>query len=91
VATEVGLGHAPRLDLASGRAIDGTPALNKAVAEAKSALVDFRSRNKLEVVHLFIKAPSHFALVLGHRLNAVGRVQLYDWVDGRYVATVVLA
>lgn len=91
VATGGGLALAPRLDLASGRAIDGAIALNKAVAEAKSALVDFRSRNKLERVHLFIKAPSHFAMVLGHRLNAVGRIQLYDWVDGRYVATAVLA
>ena len=90
-ATEASLAFAPRLDLVSGRAIDGTLALNKAVAEAKSALVHFRSRNQLERVHLFIKAPSHFAMVLGHRLNAVGRLQLYDWVDGRYVATTVLA
>lgn len=90
-ATGAGLALAPRLDLFSGRAIDGTLALNKAVAEAKSALVDFRSRNQLERIHLFIKAPSHFAMVLGHRLNAVGHIQLYDWADGRYVATVVLA
>ncbi len=86
-----GLALAPRMDIGSGRAIDGTLALNKAVAEAKSALVDFRSRSQLETIHLFIKAPSHFAMVLGHRLNAVGRIQLYDWVDGRYVATAVLA
>lgn len=91
VATGAGLALAPRLDFVSGRAIDGTLSLNKAVAEAKSALVDFRSRNRLEVIHLFIKAPSHFAMVLGHRLNAVGRIQLYDWSDGRYVTTIVLA
>jgi hypothetical protein len=91
VATGGDFALAPRLDLASGRAIDGALALNKAVAEAKSALVDFRSRNQLERVHLFIKAPSHFAMVLGHRLNAVGRIQLYDWVERRYVATAVLA
>jgi len=90
-ATGASLALAPRLNLVSGRALDGTLALNKAVAEAKSALVHFRSKNQLEKVHLFIKAPSHFAMVLGHRLNAVGRVQLYDWVDGRYVATAVLA
>lgn len=90
-ATGANLALAPRLDLVSGRAIDGSLALNKAVAEAKSSLVDFRSRNQLERIHLFIKAPSHFAMVLGHRLNAVGRIQLYDWVNGRYVATVLLA
>lgn len=89
-ATGASLALAPRLDLVSDRAIDGTLALNKAVAEAKSALVQFRSRNQLEQVHLFVKAPSHFAMVLGHRLNAVGRIQLYDWVDGRYVATALL-
>jgi len=89
-ATSAGLALAPRLDLVSGRAIDGAHAMNKAVAEAKSALVHFRARNQLERVHLFIKAPSHFAMVLGHRLNAVGRIQLYDWVDGRYAATAVL-
>ena len=65
--------------------------MNRAVADAKAALVAFRARHRLEVVHLFIKAPSHFAMVLGHRLNGVGRVQLYDWVDGRYVPTALLA
>lgn len=81
---------ASRLNLASERAVDGTLALNKAVAEAKTALSDFRATNRLELTHLFIKAPSHFAMSLGHRLNAVGPIQLYDWVDGRYVATAEL-
>jgi hypothetical protein len=89
-AIEGRLEHAPALALFSGRAVDGIATLNKAVAEAKAALVDFRSTNRLEVIHLYIKAPSHFAMVLGHRLNAVGRIQLYDWVNGRYVATASL-
>jgi hypothetical protein len=86
-ATAGKLASAPALNLTSARAVDGIATMNKAVAEAKSALVAFRARRRLDVVHLFIKAPSHFAMMLGHRLNGVGPVQLYDWVDGRYVPT----
>lgn len=86
-ATADKLSGAPMLNLASARAVDGMQTMNKAVAEAKAALAAFRARHRLEVIHLFIKAPSHFAMVLGHRLNGIGPVQLYDWVDGRYVAT----
>ncbi|MGF6810714.1 hypothetical protein OKW30_005906 [Paraburkholderia sp. Clong3] len=90
-ATAENLARAPRLDLTSANAIDGPLMLNRAVAEAKSALIDFRSNHRLDVIHLFIKAPSHFAMMLGHRLNAIGRIQLYDWVDSSYVATCLLA
>lgn len=89
-ATAGNLARAPRLELTSANVIDGPLKLNRAVAEAKSALVDFRSYHRLDVIHLFIKAPSHFAMMLGHRLNAVGRIQLYDWVDSSYVATCLL-
>ena len=79
--------HLPRLELSSGGAIANMMTLNLAVAEAKQALMRFRSANRLELVHLFIKAPSVFAMALGHRLNGVGGVQLYDWVDGGYALT----
>jgi len=29
-------------------------------------------------------------MALGDRLNGVGRIQLYDWVDGRHVPTALL-
>lgn len=89
-ATAGRLDSAPSIILTSARAVDGIATMNRAVAEAKAALVAFRARHRLEIVHLFIKAPSHFAMVLGHRLNGLGRVQLYDWVDGRYVPTALL-
>lgn len=89
-ATAGTLDSAPSISLTSARAVGGIATMNRAVAEAKAALVAFRARHRLEVVHLFIKAPSHFAMVQGHRLNGVGRVQLYDWVDGRYVPTALL-
>ena len=81
----------PCLALNSTNVLAGMESLNVAVAEAKTAMVRFRSERKLERVHLFIKAPSAFAMALGHRLNGVGAIQLYDWVDGRYVATARLA
>ncbi|SDF77689.1 hypothetical protein SAMN05216466_10140 [Paraburkholderia phenazinium] len=90
VAIAGNLARAPRLELTSSDVIDSALKLNRAVAEAKSALVEFRSCHRLDVIHLFIKAPSHFAMMLGHRLNAVGCIQLYDWVDNSYVATCLL-
>ena len=85
-----GLAEMPLIVLESTDSIDGVEALNQAVSEVKSALVQFRSRNELTTLHLFVKAPSVFAMVLGHRLNGICDVQLYDWVEGRYVPTVFL-
>lgn len=70
-----------------GKAVAGPAEMNLAVAEAKAALVKFRSECCLEVLHLFIKGPAAFAMLLGHRLNGVCKVQLYDWVGGGYRAT----
>jgi hypothetical protein len=80
----------PSLTLDSARVVNGMSTLNLAVSEAKAALVGFRSELGLTKLHLFIKAPSAFAMVLGYRLNAVCTIQLYDWVDGRYVPTALL-
>ncbi|MHA3104475.1 dsDNA nuclease domain-containing protein [Acinetobacter sp. ANC 3791] len=79
-----------KLNLESSHTIDNMETLNLAVREAKSALVSFKSENKLSKLHLFIKAPSVFAMVLGHRLNGICDIQLYDWVDGQYIPTAEL-
>ncbi len=81
---------APKLFLESAVPIADGATLNTAVAEAKSALATFRSQHQLRRVHLFVKAPSFFAMALGHRLNGVGEVQLYDWVGHGYAATVMI-
>jgi len=57
--------------------------MNLAVHEAKAALVGFREAHQLEKLHLFMRAPSHFAMAVGHRLNGLGTIQLYDWVTRR--------
>lgn len=80
----------PRLTLESSRTIANIEELNLSVAESKDALVRFRSQNQISKLHVFIKAPSVFAMVLGHRLNGVCVIQLNDWVDGRYVPTALL-
>jgi hypothetical protein len=80
---------APVLSL-SGRPVASHAEMNLSVAEAKVALVKFRSKHRLELLHLFIKGPAAFAMLLGHRLNGVCKVQLYDWVDGAYRATALL-
>lgn len=79
-----------RLDLTSTQAVDSMATLNTAVAEAKAAMMRFRSERKLARMHLFLKAPSFFAMALGHRLNGVGVVQLYDWFEEKYVPTAIL-
>lgn len=81
----------PCLALDSTKVMTGMESLNAAVAEAKTAMVRFRSEFKLEKIHLFLKAPSAFAMALGYRLNGVCAFELYDWIDGRYVATATLA
>lgn len=76
--------------LESEKVLNCPASLNLAVAEAKAALARFRSEGKFKKVHLIVKAPSVFAFALGHRLNAVGPIQLYDWVNGTYLPTIAL-
>jgi hypothetical protein len=78
---------APKVSLTSVAALTEGGVLNTAVNETKAVLASFRSRHRLSRVHLFIKTPSFFAMAIGHRLNGVGVLQLYDWVDGSYQPT----
>lgn len=83
--------ESPQVALTTSKVIDSQAILNRAVADAKAALVQFRAAHSLTKIHLFIKGPSHFAMSLGHRLNGVTIIQLYDWVDGVYRPTALLA
>ncbi len=87
---ETDFSNLPALDLTSFDAISTIAVLNKAVAEAKLNLIQFRSAYGLQQIHLFLKSPSFFAMSLGHRLNGISNMVLYDWIDGRYVKTVEL-
>ena len=50
--------------LESASAITGIADMNLAVHEAKAALVGFRDAHQLQKLHLFVRAPSHFAMTL---------------------------
>ncbi len=52
--------------------------LNLAVREAEIVLTLFKSDNKLSKFPLVIKVLSVFTIVLGHHLNSVCDIQLYD-------------
>lgn len=80
----------PTLILNSERAIEGIAVLNTAVAEAKSSIVNLRASSEWDTIHLFMKVPSFFAMALGHRLNGLGRIQLYDWIGNEYKATALI-
>lgn len=90
-AISLGLDSSPNLSLVSAAVVTDITSLNTAVSEAKVTLAEFRGRHQLQKVHLFVKAPAMFAMALGYRLNGVGRIQLYDWDQTKYIATVELA
>jgi len=84
------LANLPYLFVESTEGIPNLVTLNRAVVEAKRSIAGFRADNNLSKIHLFVKGPSFFAMALGHRLNALGPIQLYDWADTTYVPTALL-
>jgi hypothetical protein len=89
-AEAFGLDTSPKLSMTSSSVVSDIATLNRAVHEAKVKLAEFRGQHQLSCIHLFIKAPSVFAMALGHRLNGIGAIQLYDWDQGKYIPTVRL-
>lgn len=84
----LGLTELPMLVLTARGALASNQDLTAAVEDAKTAMARFKAQHRLARIHLFIKGPSFFAMGLGHRLNGLGPIQLYDWNAGRYWATV---
>lgn len=80
----------PRRTLTRAAPLTSSEEFHWAAQEAKASLAELRARHGLKRVHLFLKGPAVLGVFLGYRLNAVGRVQLYDWVGDRYVATAEL-
>lgn len=83
-----GRGAELRLVLTGPEAITGAAAANAAVGAAKEAVSRELSASGARVLHLFVAVPAPFGLFLGHRLNAVGEIQCYEWVgEAAYVPT----
>jgi hypothetical protein len=70
----------PVLVLAGAEPLISARQANAAVREAKAAISDAIAKSCAKVVHLFLATPAHFALFLGHRLNATGVIQCYERV-----------
>lgn len=80
-----------RLYLSGNTAICSAAHANKAVHQAKRILQDIMSKAQAKKLHLFFAGPAQVALFLGHRLNAVGKTQCYEWTSPKtYVPTVQL-
>ena len=61
-----------------------------AVQTIKREIISALSRFKPKKLHLFYAGPSHIAIFLGHRLNALAPIQCYEWKElGVYSPTCV--
>ena len=82
----------PILSFHAERPLESAKHINLAVRRAKELITDAVAGAEAKTVHLFLAVPAPFALFLGHRLNTVGRVQCYEWVNGSvYTPTCLLA
>ncbi|HLY31599.1 MAG TPA: SAVED domain-containing protein [Ktedonobacterales bacterium] len=45
-----------------------------------------RKEHGVQHIHVFIAAPVELAILLGHQLNATGRITVYDYANSHYLA-----
>ena len=80
--------HGPRLYLFSNNAVLSAAHANRAVEKAKQIIDVSVNAVGAKKIHLFIAVPAQFALFLGHRLNAMGEIQCYEYQNTNvYVPT----
>ena len=77
-----------RLCLFSDDAILSAAHASRAAERAKQIINESVAAVGAKKIHLFIASPAQFALFLGHRLNAVGEIQCYEYQGANaYVPT----
>lgn len=82
----------PRLYLFSDDAILSAAHANRAVEKAKQMINESVADVGAKKIHLFIAVPAQFALFLGHRLNAMGELQCYEYQNANvYVPTCLIS
>lgn len=87
----LGLSGAPRLHIKGENAIESPEHANAAVRAMKSSISRAVAQTGSERLDLFLAGPAFLALFLGHRLNAMGSIQCYEWTSaGHYVPTCLL-
>ena len=85
------LERASLLHLHGSRPIVYSQQANAAVGYLKQAISQQVTKTGTSQIHLFFSGPSHFALFLGHQLNATAPVQCYEWTGGStYVPTCMI-
>ncbi len=88
-ADRSGLASAPRLHIHGEAPVISAAQCNAVVHQIKDQISTAIASTSTRLVHLFIAGPSSLALFLGHRLNATGPVQCYEWISGdNYLPTV---
>ena len=80
-------GRTPRLFLHSTAPITSDAHANSAVNSAKIAIQAALKRSGAIQINLFLAAPAHFALFLGHRMNATATVKCHERSEMDYVPT----
>ena len=84
--------NGPRLYLFSDDAILSGAHANQSVERAKQMINESIAAVGAKKIHLFIAVPAQFALFLGHRLNAMGEIQCYEYQDANvYVPTCLIS
>ena len=81
-----------RLYLCGNAALQSDQHTNVAVQKVKSVIQELLSITQAQKVHLFFAGPAQFALFLGHRLNTLGEIQCYEWIEPNvYIPTVLIS
>lgn len=90
-AESTNLRQSPRLEIQGTGPVVSAAQANQIVNDIKTSITSAISTSCARSIHLFYAGPSPLALFLGHRMNATGLVQCYEWVDGNnYVPTITL-
>ena len=81
-----------RLYLFSDNAVLSAAHANRAVEKAKQMIDVSVNAVGARKIHLFIAVPAQFGLFLGHRLNAMGEIQCYEYQNTNvYVPTCLIS
>lgn len=79
------------LEMTSTIPIISSEQANLAVNKIKKEVKSTSSQIGVEEIHFYYAGPSHFALFLGHRWNAMPKTQCYEWVStANYAQTITL-
>lgn len=83
----LGLEGSPRLSLFGVAAIETEVQLATLVRDLKNRISEHAQETESKTIHLFLLGPAQLAISLGHRLNALGAIQCYEYTGKCYTPT----